>query len=304
MNIDTELRWILVVCGTVLLLGIYLWGRRSSRSDVDRRVREDFEFKAPTASPSSKAEVMPEYSTDFAEPVAAEQVEWNDDVPVDELPEIRAHDSDAEEDSRGRREPVLGEDFADDLPPEHATDEVPMLSEPAESESPPPSPQRTGSAASRTDTSVKPSSQRKIVALRLAVDDNGLQGAQLLKLLRVGGLQHGKFGIFHREHPNGSIFSVASMVEPGSFDLSTMEQMQYSGVTMFMLLPGPVDGVEALNEMLSFAQQLQTNTRGVLQDERGKPLTQQTLMRLRDEVVYFEKAIATLAETGLSKAEG
>lgn len=298
MNIDTELRWILVVFGTILLLGIYWWGRRGSRSDVERRVREDFDLNAPAASPSSHAEAVPEYPADFAEPIAAEKISWNDDATVDELPEIRLSDSDDAEDSRGRREPVFGEDFTTEAPPESSpTDEVPTLSEPAQAEiTPAPPTPKNNPSASRADAPVKASTQRKIIAMRLAVADNGLQGAQLLSLLQSNGLQHGKFGIFHRQHAGGSVFSVASMVEPGSFNLNAMGQTQYPGVTLFMLLPGPVDGLEALNEMLGFAQQLQTATRGVLQDELGKPLTQQTLLRFRDEIVYFQRAIATLAE--------
>jgi cell division protein ZipA len=91
------------------------------------------------------------------------------------------------------------------------------------------------------------------------------------------------------------VFSVASMVEPGTFDLQAMSEQQFPGVTLFMLLPGPVDGLVAWDQMLSCAQRIAHATGGVLQDERGGKLTPQTLEKLREEVLDFQHLIGASA---------
>jgi FtsZ-interacting cell division protein ZipA len=132
--------------------------------------------------------------------------------------------------------------------------------------------------------------RRKIIALRLPMPER-VPGSQLLPLLQQEQLQHGKFNIFHRMHGSGTVFSVASMVEPGSFDLQHMTEQQFPGVTLFMLLPGPLDGLIAYDQMLSCAQRLAHATGSVLHDERGSKLTAHSMERLREEVLDFQHLI-------------
>ena len=117
-----------------------------------------------------------------------------------------------------------------------------------------------------------------------------VEGAKLLEALLAESLQHGKYSIFHRLHTDGSIiFSVASMVEPGTFDLDKAGETLYPGITMFAQLPGPVPGMHALNEVVACARRLQANLGGTLQDERGVPLTVHRIERMRQEVREFER---------------
>ncbi len=136
--------------------------------------------------------------------------------------------------------------------------------------------------------------RRKIIALRVPMPQR-VPGSQLLSLLQGECLQHGKFSIFHRMQNAGTVFSVASMVEPGTFDPQVMGEQQFPGVTLFMLLPGPVDGLVAYDQMLSCAQRIAHATGGVLQDERGSKLTPQTMEKLRDEVLDFQHLIGGMA---------
>lgn len=157
----------------------------------------------------------------------------------------------------------------------------------------------TNSRAASTDTSTKMNTaRRKIIALRLPMATRVL-GAQLLSLLQAEQLQHGKFNIFHRMHEtaadsgthSATVFSVASMVEPGSFDLTHMAEQEFPGVTLFMLLPGPLDGLVAYDQMLSCAQRLAHATGAELHDERGVKLNAQSMARLREEVLDFQHLI-------------
>ncbi|MGC3980164.1 MAG: cell division protein ZipA C-terminal FtsZ-binding domain-containing protein [Steroidobacteraceae bacterium] len=135
--------------------------------------------------------------------------------------------------------------------------------------------------------------RRKIIALRLSIAER-IEGARLLSLLEGERLQHGKFNIFHRLHEGATVFSVASMVEPGSFDPQQMSEQQFPGVTLFMLLPGPLDGLVAYDQMLSCAQRLAHQSGGLLQDERGSKLTQQSMDKLRDEVLDFQHLLGSV----------
>jgi cell division protein ZipA len=135
--------------------------------------------------------------------------------------------------------------------------------------------------------------RRKILSLRLAIAPQRIEGAKLLESLLAESLQHGKYGVFHRLHTDGTIvFSVASMVEPGSFELEKMSETLYPGITMFTQLPGPVPGMHALNELIACARRLQANLGGTLQDERGVPLTVHRIERMRQEVREFERPSA------------
>ena len=78
-------------------------------------------------------------------------------------------------------------------------------------------------------------SLQKIVTLRLVAKDGGsFQGDELILSMRGIGLRHGKFGIFHRYEgtdENNTIFSAASLIEPGSFDLSNIKEQQLPGIS-------------------------------------------------------------------------
>ena len=52
-------------------------------------------------------------------------------------------------------------------------------------------------------------------------------------------LQFGPYSIFHREREDGkSLLYVASMMEPGSFDLARMDEQEFSGISLFGVVPG------------------------------------------------------------------
>ena len=137
----------------------------------------------------------------------------------------------------------------------------------------------------------KPPTSRKIVTLRLAAPaQQRYEGSKLRQLLESQSLEHGRYGIFHRSHDGASVFSAASMTEPGTFDLASMDEERYAGITMFMLLPGPVEGVEAFGRMAECAVQIERSLGGLLQDERGQPFNEQRFVALREEIVRFQHA--------------
>lgn len=283
----SELRWILIGFGIVLLAAIYLWGRRGNSAAA----AEDAPLRAkpePLVRTGESTQIRASGDGGSrAEGVAAEiesvgTDDWNRrearrdwsshaeeaDEPANERAASMPHDT-----WRGRLEPT----FADAT----ATEELPVRPE-------------TSTAAPTLSSSDGPHARRverrKILSLRLAIAPQRLEGAKLLESLLAESLAHGKYDVFHRLHVDGSaIFSVASMVEPGTFDLEKMSETLYPGITLFAQLPGPVPGMHALNELVACARRLQQSLGGTLQDERGVPLTVHRIERMRQEVREFER---------------
>jgi cell division protein ZipA len=265
----SELRWILIGFGIVLLAAIYLWGRRSNRTvasgeDALLRVR-------PEPSAQTGESTLTRTVDEVAPPGHLREIEPPDAAPSAE------HASPLAETWRGRVEPT----FAD-----APTEEMPVR---------PLTPQAAAAAVAPTLSSseapqAKRVERRKILSVRIASAPQKIEGTKLMEALLAESLQHGKYGIFHRVHGDGSIlFSVASMVEPGTFDLEKMSETLYPGITMFTQLPDPVPGMHALNELVACARRLQANLGGTLQDERGVPLTVHRIERMRQEVREFER---------------
>lgn len=131
--------------------------------------------------------------------------------------------------------------------------------------------------------------RQKIVALRLVCKDERWPGDAVIHALESEGLRFGRYSIFHRERDDGkSIFYVASMIEPGSFDLDRTSSTSFPGISIFAVLPGPVDGGSTFDMMLATARRLAQRLSGNLQDEQGSTLTAQRVLNLREEVVHFE----------------
>lgn len=133
---------------------------------------------------------------------------------------------------------------------------------------------------------------QKIVTLRLiGREKKPFQGDELILSMRGIGLRHGKFGIFHRYDGNDesrTIFSAASLVEPGSFDLANIKDQQIPGISLFLVLPGPVDSVEGFDLMMAAARALSQSLDGELLDESGSTLSIQRERYLREEIIHFQ----------------
>jgi cell division protein ZipA len=146
-------------------------------------------------------------------------------------------------------------------------------------------------AAPPGDQAAELPAAERIVTVRLIAQAHGtFAGEDLVLALQEAGLRHGRFGIFHRVDPKDehrSLFSVASLVEPGSFDLARVETERYAGVSLFMLLPGPAEPVVAFDDMLATARGLARRLEGEILDEQGSRLSVQRERYLREEVIQF-----------------
>jgi cell division protein ZipA len=134
--------------------------------------------------------------------------------------------------------------------------------------------------------------KQKIVTLRLIAREGGaFKGDELILSLRGIGLRHGQFGIFHRYDGNDesrTVFSAASLVEPGSFDLANIKEQEIPGISLFLVLPGPIEGVEAFDMMMESARALAQALDAELLDESGSTLSIQRERYMREEIIQYQ----------------
>jgi cell division protein ZipA len=135
--------------------------------------------------------------------------------------------------------------------------------------------------------------QQKIITVRvLAAGDTPWPGATLLSALELHGLAYGRYQVFHRRHVDGrSLFCVASLIEPGTFDVARMSSEEFRGVTLFAVLPGPVEPLLTVDELLGAARGLAQELSGMVQDSKGMPLSPQRAAALRDDIARFQASL-------------
>ena len=210
-----ELRWVLLVLGAALLLGVYLWGRGVLQRFVPRR---------------------------------ALARRW--------LPSRPEFQSQADETS------------------------------PAEPQATPTATQSPGVDGIGLRGSPRPD---RVVTVRFIPRHKPLTAEKAILALRSAGLQHGRYGIFHRLSDGGApeaLFSVANLTEPGSFDLTKLDKA-IPGMSFFMVLPGDGDPVLRFDMMVETARSLAHDLDAELHDERGSSWSIQRERYVREEIIEY-----------------
>ena len=118
-------------------------------------------------------------------------------------------------------------------------------------------------------------------------------GAALLPSLLTLGLKYGEMNIFHRHEDNAGngkvTFSLANIMNPGSFDLDTMETFATRGVSLFMTLPNAGDAFSVFEQMLNAAKQLAQEFNAQVLDDKRNVMTKQTEQHYMGKIREFER---------------
>ena len=130
----------------------------------------------------------------------------------------------------------------------------------------------------------------EVLVMHLMTDKGQKCSGQLLLDTAVSlGLRYGAMKIFHRHsEEDGSgpvLFSMANLLNPGTFDLNTMGDMQSVGVTLFMTPNELEQPVEAFDLMLETAEKLAQELQLNLKDESRSSMTKQTIDHYRQKAV-------------------
>ena len=133
----------------------------------------------------------------------------------------------------------------------------------------------------------------EVLVINVMAREEEIAGSDLLRVLLSCGFRHGDMNIFHRyEQHSGKgskLFSVANVVEPGTFDPDTMDQMTTPGVCLFMKLPGPKRPMHAFDIMMDCTRKIATMLDADIKDEHHNLLRQQTAEHYRQRVLDFER---------------
>jgi cell division protein ZipA len=117
-------------------------------------------------------------------------------------------------------------------------------------------------------------------------------GSFIVEAMQNAGLEYGDMQIFHcLDRQRGGdlpLFSVANMLEPGTFDLSAMSTFTTSGMVLFLQLPGPADPVQAFDRMVEAARSLADSLGGTVCDATRSALTNQTIGHMREDVIDYQ----------------
>jgi|SRR6185436_320716 len=128
----------------------------------------------------------------------------------------------------------------------------------------------------------------RVVALRLIPRGAELPAERAVSALRNAGLEHGRYAIFHRQlGTNREGFSVASLTEPGSFDVEHVGDSTIAGLSFFLVLPGNGDPVSRFDAMVETARALSVELAADLFDERGSSWSSQRERYLREELIEY-----------------
>jgi cell division protein ZipA len=138
-----------------------------------------------------------------------------------------------------------------------------------------------------------------IVLYILPKPDCILMGAQINSAAQAMGLSFGEMNVFHYMDGSRSVFSLANMLEPGSFDADTIHDLKTTGLTVFMQIHAG-DPLDDLTEMLQRSYQLAGLLDARLCNHKREPLTEQDAENYRTQVSDFVAAKARVETPELS----
>ncbi|MBK8182382.1 MAG: hypothetical protein IPK63_05470 [Candidatus Competibacteraceae bacterium] len=315
-----QLQWLLAVIGAVVLALIYLWGIRARLKEEIRKRQRRSAFAnepklelgpvTPTERPEEAEEVheFGELGRVTADHHLADKILVDVEIrPLSRSPDRRpavprsplekSHLPSGRESLNAgleQEESLSGRDSLDrglvDLGDTGQTDmDNAFQAKPAvEAPSLPPILQAMPAGESAT--------AKTTVALTVMAPGQQLfKGTDIQAAAEEAGLQLTTAGLFGR-YPAGvvggdtPVFSLAHLRKPGSFDPKTLADLTTPGLLLFMELPGPLDGMKALDLLVLAADQVARKLGGVICDESRRRLTNQGLLSLRDKVAELERS--------------
>lgn len=126
----------------------------------------------------------------------------------------------------------------------------------------------------------------------VAKPDREFSGVDLLQVLLSNGMRFGDMSIFHlhvdTDVRSPVVFSVANIVNPGTFDLNMINDFSTRGLCFFMTLPNVANSMQAFERMLDTAQAVRVTLDGDMKDDNRSVMTAQTIEHYRQRVRDFD----------------
>ncbi|NRA21381.1 MAG: cell division protein ZipA [Oceanospirillaceae bacterium] len=131
-----------------------------------------------------------------------------------------------------------------------------------------------------------------VLIITVVAKEEYLNGAVLRQVVEACGMEFGYMDVFHRFEDGldeGAVqFSMANAINPGTFDIDTMDDTATPGVSFFMSMDEPVDPKRALECMLATAETVAMHLHGDLLDDDRSVLRPQTKEHYKERVRIHE----------------
>ena len=134
----------------------------------------------------------------------------------------------------------------------------------------------------------------KIVSLYVAAKAwQVLRGEDIVVAAEMTGLTFGHMNVFHRlveGHPErGPVFSMANIMQPGSFDMANIRSLETPAIAFFLTLPAPMTALEAWEKLLPNVERMAELLGGVVLDDSRNTLGRQRLQHTREELRAYDR---------------
>ena len=290
MEMDkTQLQWLLAGIGAVVVALIYLWGIRA-------RLREEIRKRRRRSSLTNEPK-LGETSVHLPDEVveAHDFGELGRITPDHHLADKVLVDVEIRPLNRGaipERTPSAGGSSLDVeiRPRNRETADSRQTGSGAETAPAPWEPARE----SRQEPAVPPTPTMTVALTVMAPRHQIFRGADIQAAAEEAQFRLGAAGLFER-FPEGvtaadtPVFSLAHLRKPGSFEPQALAELTTPGLLLFMHLPGPLEGMKALDLLVLAADRLARKLGGVICDEHRHKMTNQGLLKLRDKVAELER---------------
>jgi len=303
-----DLRWILLLAGAVVLVAVYFSGRfeREDRARERKQSRTGKHDKTGTKAGRKKTSVRPPVVTargkikkepgigmvepgPVVEPVLSTMpddetvtlepaTKADQEIPVDNKSEtINVEHLDIEDE-------ITGIEIPADLAVAEAEIQIADIEPDEEPEW----------------SAIPPGIEPLVLSVSVFADEEeSFGGTEIKEAMEAEGLKYGTMRIFHFHDPDkkdisendDAVFSVASVLEPGFFDLEKLDVLQTPGLMLFCQLPGPVSGEDALEMMLDKGRGLAVRLQGHMCDDKRNRFTAQAKNHYQDRIAAFRREL-------------
>ena len=150
-------------------------------------------------------------------------------------------------------------------------------------------------AAADSDLGKRPDQDfDKIVSLYVAARaGHTLRGEDIVVAAEKTGLTFGDMNVFHplgENHPaRGPIFSMANIMQPGSFDMANIRELETPAIAFFLTLPAPITALEAWEKLLPNVERMAELLNGVVLDDSRNTLGRQRSQHIREELRGYDR---------------
>lgn len=324
---DIPLRWILAGLGVLLVLGIYLWDRYKRSSPSGGRLKmgrnlPELDFEVPDRDDdvsevrvrgrSAQREPFLELPLEPDSEPHSDETELAAKTPVHKTtapvakpasvaPEARASQLEPGTAQESATKPTFASrEQASESDTESVEQELDWAKVKAEQDEP--FSFDFGDFSSPKDNhdlNIDPDllAQAPSLIVQIGIMSAGspFSIAQIRKATSEVDLIYGEMNIYHRQTDAGhTLFSMASVVEPGTFPAAAGESFSTPGMLLFTQLPSVQDGLAIYSDMLFTAERLATLLDAKLHDEKHNILTKQAIEHTREAILEHRRQMQLL----------